>query len=180
MEFKRGLLNPPSPPSDKIVLTFCDNMIQRWHYVLLVCGTVMPQRKSTIWLDLFSARLILSCFIPHTTHKVFLATKMDSFHLVLYRRETRLACRGYEELTVELTIYQRKHWRFDCCRGCLGWPRVPKRAVQTFPTWTRRVFIACYSMIVRWICCSFGFWRWGLRKPQCMMEVRSQARPCDS
>ena len=102
---------------------------------------------------------------------------MDSFHLVLYRRETRLACRGYEELTVKLTIYQRKHWRFDCCRGCLGWPRVPKRAVQTFPTWTRRVFIACYSMIVLWICCSFGSWRWGLTKPQCMMggEVTGQA-----
>ena len=47
-------------------------------------------------------------YSTHTT-QVFWATKMDSFHLVLYRRETRLACRGYEELTVELTTYQRKH-----------------------------------------------------------------------
>ncbi len=89
-------------------------------------------------------------YSKHTLLQCFSAA-MDSFHQAWASSWDAAFCRGYEGLTVSLTIYQSKDWRFDCWRDLGGWAGVPLRGIETFMTWTRRVFIACCLVIVFWI-----------------------------
>ncbi len=120
---------------------------------IALCSPNAWKKKLAISLLFFHQKGSLELFKYYSTHTLSpcFSAAMDSFHQAWASSWDMAFCRGYEGLTVSLTIYQRKDWRFDCWRDQGGWTGVPQRGIETFMTWTRRVFIACCFVIVFWI-----------------------------